>query len=237
MQTDLVTQVGSVLVSRISTPLATWIAMLVLLTIHLSMNHAAVRAVSMRSLNRQRANIVFSHLLAHDKVLTPQEVSRRERIFEKDGILRGVHDELIGYARIGVSFQQLIRTLSKGNHATGSVTLHGIELARLLSLYRSESYILWFDWDVSTVHIVLKQGTTAQSQLKAWCQGLLLAQRATENSDGKESGTLQLAALASSLEHTSKHFDEFTERLGAAGWDVEMCALETRSGSRLESQQ
>jgi len=231
---DLVVQVGSVLVSRISTPLATWMAMLVLLTIHISMNHAAVRAVSMRSLNRQRANIVFSHLLAYDKVLAPQDVSRRERIFERDGVLRGVHDQVIGYGRIGVSFQQLIRAMSRGNHTTGSVTLHGNELARLVDLYRSELYILWFDWEVSTVYILLKQGTTAQSQLKAWCQGLLLAQRATENSDEKESDTLRFAALVSSLEQTSKGFDEYTERLRAASWDLEISALETRSGTRLE---
>jgi Vitamin B6 photo-protection and homoeostasis len=208
--------------------------MLVLLTIHLSMNHAAVRAVSMRSLNRQRANILFSHLLAYDKVLTPQDVSRRERIFERDGVLRGLHDQVIGYGRIGVSFQQLLRALSRGSRATRPDTLHGNELARLVDLYKSELYMLWFDWEVSTVYILLKQGTTAQSQLKAWCQGLLLAQRATESSGEKESDTLQFAALVASLEQTSKRFDECTERLRAASWDLDIAALETRSGTRLE---
>jgi hypothetical protein len=209
-------------------------AMLVLLTIHLSMNHAAVRAVSMRSLNRQRANIVFSHMLAYDKVLTPQDVSRCERIFERDGVLRGLHDQVIGYGRIGVSLQQLVGAPSKGSRSTGSVTLNGNGLARLVDLYKSESYILWFDWDVSTVYILLKQGTNAHSQLKAWWQGLLIAQRAADNSGEKESDTLQFAALVSSLEQTSKRFDECTERLRAASWDLDIAALETCSGTRLE---
>jgi hypothetical protein len=204
-----------------------------LLTIHLSMNHAAVRAVSIRSLNRQRANIVLSHLLAYDKVLTPHDVSKRERIFERDGALRDVHDQVIGHGLVGVSLEQLIHALSKSNKKTGSATLHGNELAKLLDLYRAESYILWFDWDVSIVYIVLKRGTTVQSQLKAWCQGLFLAQRATENSGEKESDNMRYAALVSSFEQTSKRFDEHIGRLRAAGWDLDISALETRSGTRL----
>ncbi|KAL2013795.1 hypothetical protein VTN00DRAFT_1320 [Thermoascus crustaceus] len=117
-----VNAVGSLLVSNITTPLATWTALICLLTLHLATNYAAVRAVHMTSLNRQRANIVFSALLGSDpgldvdslssgeynsyaqkeeggkeveeeeengwKILTPKEVARRERTFERDGVLR-----------------------------------------------------------------------------------------------------------------------------------------------------
>lgn len=208
--------------------------MLVLLTVHLLMNTSAVRAVSMRSLNRQRANIVFSQLLAYDKALSPQDVSKRERIFERDGVLRGPHDQVIGYCQIGVSLQQLMKAMSRSPRTTiGSVTLHGNELARLVELYRSETYMLWFDWEVSTVYILLKQGATAQSQLKAWSQALLLAQRAADSSGDKESDNLQFAGIVSSLEQTSKRFDEDIGRMRAAGWDLDVCALETRSGTRL----
>ncbi|TLD22654.1 DUF647-domain-containing protein [Venturia nashicola] len=200
------------------------------------MNTWAVRAVSMRSLNRQRANIVLSHLVAHDKVLSPQEVSKRERIFERDGVLRGLDGQVIGYCRIGVSLQQLMKAMSRGSRTTtGSVTLHGNELARLFDLYKSETYILWFDWEASTVYILLKQGTTAQSQLKAWSQGLFLARRAAETSgdNDNDSDDLPFTGIVSSLEQTSKRFDEDIGRLRAAGWDVDICALETRSGTRL----
>lgn len=59
-------QVGSLVVSHIASYTATWIALVTLLTVHLGMNYAAVRAVQMTSLNRQRANIVFSTLLDSD---------------------------------------------------------------------------------------------------------------------------------------------------------------------------
>ncbi|QDS76630.1 hypothetical protein FKW77_007923 [Venturia effusa] len=139
-----------------------------------------------------------------------------------------------GYCRIGVSLQELMKAMSKGARTTtGTAILHGNELARLFDLYSSETYILWFDWEVSKAYILLKQGTTAQSQLKAWCQGLLLAHKAAENSGDKNSDEFQFAALAASLEEASKHWDGNTERLQAAGWDLDICALETRSGTRL----
>src|ERR1700709_2496622 len=89
--------VGSFVVSHISTPWATWTAMIALLAIHLGTNYLAVRAVSMRTLNRQRANLVFSALLEdhytvgkeHVKPFpTPEQISIQERVFERDGVLR-----------------------------------------------------------------------------------------------------------------------------------------------------
>ncbi|RHZ62643.1 RUS1 family protein [Aspergillus thermomutatus] len=61
--------VGSFVVSHVTSFAATWTSLLLLLTVHLGMNYAAVRAVQMTSLNRQRANIVFSTLLESDPAL------------------------------------------------------------------------------------------------------------------------------------------------------------------------
>lgn len=47
-------QAGSLVVSYVSSPLATWSCLVLLLSIHLAMNRAAVKSVSMHSLNRQR---------------------------------------------------------------------------------------------------------------------------------------------------------------------------------------
>lgn len=109
-------QVGSLVVSRVTSYTATWVALVILLVLHLSLNYSAVRSVQMTSLNRQRANIVFSTLLESDpdfaiesfhdshheqegksdrapsqtsrRILSPAEVAQQERIFEKNGILR-----------------------------------------------------------------------------------------------------------------------------------------------------
>ncbi|KAL4930630.1 RUS1 family protein [Aspergillus undulatus] len=62
--------VGSLVVSQITSFTATWITLIFLLSLHLSLNYAAVRSVQMTTLNRQRANIVFSMLLASDPNFT-----------------------------------------------------------------------------------------------------------------------------------------------------------------------
>ncbi|KAA8644837.1 RUS1 family protein [Aspergillus tanneri] len=109
-------QVGSFVVSRVTSYVATWIVLILLLTLHLALNYAAVRSVQMTSLNKQRANIVFSALFDSDPgftidgfdsnyptegrekeiehvqakwcTLSPAEVAKRERIFEMDGRLK-----------------------------------------------------------------------------------------------------------------------------------------------------
>ncbi|KAL4868789.1 hypothetical protein BDV12DRAFT_169036 [Aspergillus spectabilis] len=110
--------VGSLVVSHITSFTATWLTLLLLLILHLSLNYVAVRSVQMTTLNRQRANIVFSTLLPSDPdfkylvpsqeqhtqqkhelvaaegetqprtILTPAQVARQERIFDANGALR-----------------------------------------------------------------------------------------------------------------------------------------------------
>lgn len=60
---------GSLVISHITTPITTWLTLLSLLTLHLFLNYLAVRSVQMTTLNRQRANIVFSALLGSDPAL------------------------------------------------------------------------------------------------------------------------------------------------------------------------
>ncbi|KAJ5789406.1 uncharacterized protein N7518_006417 [Penicillium psychrosexuale] len=104
------------------------------------MNYAAVRAVQMTSLNRQRANIVFSALLDSDSslalaldlnlnlgatptttlekkstllTLTPAQVAQHERIFHQDGALQWTQHtttQHLGSAQIGVSMSTFLRS-------------------------------------------------------------------------------------------------------------------------------
>lgn len=64
-------------VSHVTGFTTTWIALLGLLALHLSMNYAAVRSVQMTSLNRQRSNIIFSALFESDPNLSQSLDKRR----------------------------------------------------------------------------------------------------------------------------------------------------------------
>ena len=227
-------QAGSVVVSWVAAPIATWLTLLFLLAVHLYMNQAAVRSVSMRSLNRQRAGIVFAHLLAYDKVLSPQKVSQKERIFERDGVYRWTDDVVLGYGRMSVNLNTLIRAMVGDDGQSGRVHVEATQLRRLLEVFDRELYVLWFDAHVSTAYITLKEGATVKTQLKAWLHGLFLA-RENGNKDSPMSAAKcdQFQKLTTSLEHTTKVFNEYDGRIQAVGWDSTIAALETHSGTRL----
>jgi len=206
------------------------------------MNRAAVRSVSMRSLNRQRANIVFAHLLAYDKLLSPQEVAKKERIFERDGVLRWVDDHVVGYGRISVNLETLLaRGMGGSDGNTRSINLEASHrLSALLGIFGREQYILWFDQRKSTAYITLKEGATVRTQLKSWLHGLVLARSSAEQpkrSTGTGSNSRILEELTETLERVSQLFDENESRLVSVGWDLDIAALETQPGTRVKVRQ
>lgn len=165
----------------------------------------------MTSLNRQRANIVFSALLGSDpeldvdslksgqysyvekekkgkkekgeeeeeeekewKILRPEEVARRERIFERDGMLRWTFEsqssaspsssssQILGSCRIGVPLKDLLfllqkdspfsisTSVSRSKSTSTSIDPHQPSLLpRLLDLFASESYLLYISVSAS----------------------------------------------------------------------------------------
>ena len=221
-------------VSYVATPVATWSWLMLLLSIHLSTNRAAVRAVCMRTLNRQRANIVFSALLTNGGVLTPYQVSKKEYIFEWDGVLRwGGHP--IAQARIGVSLAELLSCFSPAHSTTGSYRDSAMLLARLGEIFRLEEYLAWYDSTRRMAVIVLKDEASSTSHLKAWAHVLWTAQRwqSVHATSAGESYQATLRLLSTTLGDLSSRWEGDVSSLRAAGWDLDSASLETRSATRI----
>lgn len=242
-------QAGSVIVSRVSSTFTTWMILVLLLVCHLGCNYMAVRSVRMSSFNRQRANIAFGHLLAFDKVLSPDQVSRAERIFERDGVLRWTDGKIIGFAKIGASLRECFRTrqsasaASSGNKATHDSPEATVDVVPSLArIFKDEWYLLWMQAASGQVLISLKQGCSSKAQLQAWCHALALARRSVEEGPnttqqvrrgaGKIGQEMMLDMVSETLEDTKKTFDEHVLRLASAGWEVDNAALETSAGPR-----
>ncbi|KAL8989653.1 MAG: hypothetical protein Q9177_001508 [Variospora cf. flavescens] len=224
---------GSVVVSYVSSPSATWSCLILLLSIHLAMNRAAVRAVRMRSLNRQRANLVFSNFLDQNKVLTPKEVSLQERIFERDGVLRWRGSGAFAAAKIGLPLWHLLASLAPAHEMTGSIRDREAKVMRLVSLYRDEEFLVWYNAPQRLGHITLKVGAGAKSQLKAWTLLLWIAHRhrtANATSAGFEP---ELDLHRTALEELTSRWLECLDRMETAGWDLGTASLETTPGSRV----
>jgi hypothetical protein len=237
---------GSLVVSYISSQWATWTAMIALLAIHLGMNYLAVRSVSMRTLNRQRANLVFSNYL--DQLIefdgqtksngnitfpTPEEISIQEKIFERDGVLRWKGGKALGYCEIGVDFRRILNLLYPADKLTGSYTIPSSDVAKLLDIFSQEGYIMWPDISRNTFMIVLKESSETKTQLHAWMHALLFAKQLDRIVEEEEGLLDALARTLRDVNVFTNAFNVFGE-FEKAGWDIEIGALETRSGTRIK---
>lgn len=197
------------------------------------MNHAAVKAVSLHSVNRQRANILFSAFWDQKRVMSPEEVSQQERIFEWDGVLRWRASAPFAKARIGVSLQTLLNSLAPAHAVTSSTRDANAQLKTLVKLFGQDLYLLSYDTTNRVALIVLKEGATPVSSFKAWAHALLLSHRLDEiYATGAPRNELQ-KLLPSTLKDITEIWDVFVQQLTTAGWDIDVSNFETASGTRL----
>jgi hypothetical protein len=270
---------GSFVVSHITTTSATWLALLLLIMIHLWTNYLAIHAVSMRTLNRQRANIVYSNYLeslwrsenySPDKsskeleledlqkhsVLTPEEVSSQERIFELDGVIRWRGATAIGTCTLGCSLKSILPKLplsirdsqingytyshsptpNKSTHAKINISF---SIEALFELFANENYILYYYYSSSFLSppqprfvIILKEEADTKTQLKSWFHVVLCARKLQQESKPAELPILE--KLRDTLIEVDRYWENLVEALDQAGWDTENGALETRSGTRVD---
>ena len=227
-------QAGSFVVARVSSPMATWSCLILLLSIHLAINRAAVRAVAMHTLNRQRANIVFSEYVSKGKVLSPADVSARERIFERDGVLRWNKQSPIGKAVIGGSLEDLVKSVAGPPTVTGAVRDNNV-LTKIAQVFSNDTYIIWFTVHNRTAHIILKREASPQDQIKAWAIALWTAYRLLRDplptSAACDDVLKLLMEVRSDLDGT---WDAFMEQMRTQGWDTTISNIETTSGLRIK---
>lgn len=214
---------GTFVVSHITSQTSTWSALMLLLAIHLAMNYAAARAVCMRSLNRQRATILLSNLM-DGKQISPKDVANRERIFERDGVLRRSDGKKVGFCRIAGSMEEFARLMSQEQRTASSFTKLIVDFDAMLDVYEQERFLTWWDNRQRMATIVLKHDASTFDQLTAWMQAFIMATRAQ---------TTDVESLSSTLERSKALLAHHRETLEHSGFDLEVAALETRPGCRV----
>lgn len=108
---------GTLLVKLVEGKTAVWCWMVLLVGVHLFTNYCGVRSVKMRTLNRQRATIVFREWLDTNIILTPDEVAHRESIlFSGRGNMCSKNGEYQGTADFG-GYGDVVHFKSWGSHS------------------------------------------------------------------------------------------------------------------------
>ncbi|KAH7356707.1 vitamin B6 photo-protection and homoeostasis-domain-containing protein [Rhexocercosporidium sp. MPI-PUGE-AT-0058] len=243
--------VGSIVVSHINSKTTTWTALIFLLAIHLGTNYLAVRAVCMRTINRQRANLIFSHILEQISTTAeqvpdfkkrnrdycpvlddidcpePEKIKLQERVFERDGVLRW-RGRVLGYCELGVDLGAIIKCVSEGNTVTDSqVSKNGPTISQLFEVFKYEKYVVWYDEPRKTYLVVLEDGADTCDMLSAWMFALSFAK------EGKLADETLLEALKRKAAHIRSIDRNIFQRLSELEWDLDTGAMETRSGVRI----
>lgn len=235
--------VGSLVVSWVTTPFATWTTLILLLSIHLETNRRAVRAVKMRTINRQRATLVYHHL-RKGHVPTPAEISKQERIFERDGVLRGSNGEILGYCTIGAPMSRFIGVLAtQNNPKTSSSMLPESILQKILQIFHDRQYVMWSEKLAKPSHlsVMIKTDAAPADLLVAWWHALELASDVDNDSKSKRSGgsaqagdiPYQIQQMTRTAESAALLFEQYHNQLREDGWDLDLGALEIPSSGRI----
>lgn len=202
---------------------ATYVVLFALIALHLFCNYLAVRVVVFRSLNRQRASIVWAAYRAQSsgmslyfhcvgilliastgpaptktpRVLTPTAVAAQERIFP---VPTSCH--------LGVPFA----------HISVALSASPAHLQTVLSSFSNERYLLWAD-STCCVRVCLKEGHLSEDQFKAWVHAQetarLLAGRAPRDFE------IALAAVQTAYAVVEDAWPSFVDGVREAGWRIE----------------
>jgi len=228
--------VGSFVMSRITSRTTTWTALVGLLLVHLAMNYFAVRSVALATLNRQRTNILYSSYqeaktsTTNKSLPIPTEVSRLERVFERDGALRnpltGADYGTVKICRTLDNFLQAVKTSS-------STPMTEPNFQEIFSIMRDKRYLVWTRTyersgsGSSHVWLFFKNDATPKDHLEAWLFSHELARRWC-NPDASKAPRIA-EAMRMSLITVGGMLPDFLEKLHQAGWDTNFGAIVTQS--------
>jgi hypothetical protein len=209
---------GTLFVKLVEGRQAVWAWMIILVGVHLATNYRAVRSVKMRSLNRQRATIVFREWLESSSVLTPAQVSKRESILRNTrGNLSSKSGDYTGFCEF-TSYGGVMGWHPRGYHRY---------------VFDTSQYFMgiWHRGGYFYMRIALKEGIS--NPLVAWFDAVAHAYYFdTALKDGLD-GHFENELPSGYVSDDTKQ--SLLEALGNAGWDTELRALEIKSPIRVRT--
>lgn len=235
--------VGTLLVRAVHGRAAVWTWMIALIVLHLWTNYLGVRAVRMRSLNRQRAGIVFAAWLDRGVVLGPDQVAKVESIvWVRPSAMRSVqgnkwgavhhsgggaagtatHGKIVAYCRFAGSFAELL-DLGLPGHAR-----------RIVEVTEKEKWVFTVSRDgagrgIDQYRIMLRKGATSRDALDAWMYATSRAYVSAASGGGRGGDEKTERAPVGKVDAA------FWKALEAVGWDLDLPELETGRQYRLDA--
>ena len=227
----------------------TYTLLAALLVAHILLNYAAVRGVVLRSLNRQRAGLLWSayrHNPSKTFHFTPSSVARHERIFSEPSELYNPtlglsKREVTGYCHVGTPLSSIL--IESHQHpawwnyrdhhsACWTQDLTSTHILSLLNMFADENFIVWLSREIPShsmpdIHIILKEGHAPSDHLKAWALATELAVE-LRNHGVKPVSARHFDDILGDLQIAKKAVDSlypaFRQAIEKEGWDLNAAA-------------
>lgn len=210
---------GTAVVKLVEDRSTVFCLMVTLVFVHLLMNYLGVRAVTLRTLNRQRATILSQQWVRTARMPTPSEVSRLEAIVLWRPILRNRSGEETGTA----SFAKTYAAAMSGAESTDLLRFRHFWLV-VRRGFRADIRILMLEGaePVDVVEAWLTAADVAM-ELPVYSRGV---DWETWDSNPRRLHDICLTALDPAMR----------ERIEKAGWDLSTASFETAAPVRIRVQ-
>ncbi|RFN49733.1 upf0420 protein [Fusarium flagelliforme] len=198
--------VGTLIVKYVEDHHTVVFLMTTLVFAHLWMNYLGVSSVCMDNLNRQRATILFEEFLKTGKVLSPEEVSKRENILIWRPVVRNQNGEEVARIEMAGSYGEV-------SQCHDTIIIDGWKN----TLFVTPGHPV-------RIKIMLHKDSTAIHAISAWFEAMKMAWGMVGNEKtilGKEEQEITLDKVA------------LWDQLRAKGWNLNSQAFETQAAARL----
>jgi len=233
--------VGSIVVRWVEGQWAVFGLMILLVFAHLWMNYLGVRCVKLRTLNRQRATILFRHYLETSRVLDTGRILDTEAVRKQESIVfwKPVMKNVFGNISATVSFAKSYCDAVGGGKND-------------VTVMEESSYTL-FAWKRASgpmsIKIMLWDNASPLDAILAWFHAMEIAwamdipegapppthnQATSDDKTPANNGRIRGAILDSVLDRVPEwRNNKFVQKLKDAGWDTSSSSFETEAPIRL----
>ncbi|KAF8550345.1 DUF647-domain-containing protein [Imleria badia] len=207
---------GMLLIPYVNTRIMTYTTLFVLVGAHLLFNYLAVHSVVLRTLNRQRACILWTSFKMpngrlNERTPTPANVASKEMLFEAPSSLREVSTgRKIGRCLLGTSFRNIASKCAAEY------------IASALHVFSGERYVLFIVGGKGrglrriTTSVCFKAGYSSMDQLQAWIHAIEVVRQLCVLGDNAD----PVDVLGSTLLATRAALPDFVRSLVEAGWET-----------------
>lgn len=207
--------VGTVVVKLVEDRTTVFYLMISLVFVHLLMNYLGVRAVTLQTLNRQRATILYQQWLQTGRVASPAEVASKEAMVFWWPVLKNRRGAFTGIAYFAKSYAAAVEGVSDADI---------LQYPRFWLAVQRHRQV--------DIRILMKEGAEPFDAVEAWIEAMELARKGG-SFQGSITNVSSLKRERPQEPQYQTWASQMRVRIEEAGWDLSNASFETTAPVRI----